>query len=345
MKETELQPKKEYLEITQCRSCSSPELEEILALGEQNIVGFSERGEETVKVPLTLTLCGDCSLLQLKHSTNPDLLWGGDYWYRSGVNETMRGELKDIARITENIVNLEDGDIVVDIGANDGTLLASYTNPSIRRVGFDPAENIAPYFMKKLKKYDFQLFVDYFRKEPFIRHYGKKKAKIITAIAMFYDLEKPNEFLQDIKAILHPEGVFVIQQNYLKGMLEQNAFDNICHEHYEYYSLLSLEPLLERNGLEIFNVTENNINGGSFRTYIRHTGAWANKEDSVALMRAKEQAIGLNHKQTYEDFAERVKQNGRDLVEFLQREKAKGKEIYVYGASTEQRKEIQINGD
>jgi hypothetical protein len=153
---------------------------------------------------------------------------------------------------------------------------------------------------------------------------------------MFYDLDNPNKFLQDIKTCLHPEGVFVIQQNYLKGMLEQLAFDNICHEHMEYYSLLSLEPLLKRNGLEVFAVSTNNINGGSFRTYIRNIGSNVGGliNPNVAQMEQDELAFGLDKKETYLEFAERVKNNGQILKDFVDQENTKGRKIYIYGAST-----------
>lgn len=334
MIEREIMRSKEYTEITSCRSCSSDKLEEILSLGEQNIVGFSKDGEETVRVPLTLTLCGDCSFLQLKHTTNPDLLWGGDYWYRSGVNKTMKRELTDIAMFSETLTKPEDEDIVVDIGSNDGTLLAAYWNPSLLRVGFDPAKNMVPYFKETMKDFDTELFVDYFSKKPFEDKFGERKAKIITAISMFYDLDDPNSFLQDIKDILDPSGLFVIQQNYLGGMLEQNAFDNLCHEHLGYYSLMSLESLLERNGLEVFHVSQNDINGGSFRTYIRHQGSGGEIMPSVKRMRTVEKTMKLDKQKTYEKFARRVDQNGRRLLEFLREEKARGKKIYAYGAST-----------
>ncbi len=329
----------EYKAILKCRSCDSTNIEDILSLGEHKVVDFSEGDNKTPEVPLTLTLCNNCNLLQLRHTTRSDLLWGDDYGYQSGINETMRNELASITNKAEALVGLTNKDIVIDIGCNDGTLLKSYTKNPIR-VGFDPSKNVVKYtldYFQEMPVNRWSLFVDYFKKEPFLRHFENKKAKVITAIAMFYDLDKPNKFLQDIKACLHPEGVFVIQQNYLKGMLDQLAFDNICHEHLEYYSLISLEPLLEKNGLEVFDVSQNNINGGSFRTYIRHQGSriggkgesWA-----VSQMRKDEKATGLDKKETYQLFAEKINDNSQRLKEFIDLENKKGKKIYVYGAST-----------
>jgi len=329
----------EYRRITNCRSCDSPQLEEILSLGNQRIVSFTEDDKKPPKIPLNLVLCNDCHLLQLRHTTRPDLLWGNEYGYRSGVNETMRNELGDIVHKAEEIVNLTNKDIVIDVGCNDGTLLKAYTKDPIR-VGYDPSINVAKYtldYFQTMKADKYSLFVDYFRKEPYLRKYPENSAKVITNIAMFYDLDKPNEFLQDIKKCLHPEGVFVIQQNYLKGMLDQLAFDNVCHEHLEYYSLLSLEPLLEKNGLEIFDVSQNNINGGSFRTYIRHRGSEVGgKGESweTTKMRKDEKKAKLDKKETYLNFAEKINNNGQRLKEFIDSENKKGKKIYAYGAST-----------
>lgn len=324
-----------------CLACDS-KIEEILSLGNHNIVGFSKSGNPTIKVPLTLCLCERCSLVQLKHITNPDLLWGGDYWYRSGVNETMRTELRNIVEEAEGLVKLEPLDFVIDIGSNDGTLLKAYKDPRIVRVGFDPARNMVSYFKENLKGLISHLFVDYFHKEPFVKKFNQK-AKVITAISMFYDIEDPNTFLKDIKEILHPEGVFIIQQNYLGGMIALNAFDNIVHEHLCYYSLYSLNSLIERHDLEIFNVTTNNLNGGSFRTFIRHkTGL--GKNNNVYKMEMLEINQRLNKKTTFGSFARRVVKNKEKLLNFLNKEKERGKKIYVYGSSTRGNTLLQFCG-
>jgi SAM-dependent methyltransferase len=251
-------------------------------------------------------------------------MWGDNYGYRSGVNETMRAELKDITTQIEKIVRFQNDEVVLDIGCNDGTLLSSYTVPS-KKVGFDPSVNMAKY----AKEAGHEVVYDYFSKEK----YKYPMARAITAIAMFYDLEDPNKFLEDVKACLHPWGVFVIQQNYLVGMLEQLAFDNICHEHLEYYSLTSLIPLLESHGLELIDATTNNINGGSLRTYIRHKGAtvysaWG--QDRINKLLRKEKDMGLDNHKTYQSFADKVKTQGKQLREFVDTHK----NIYVYGAST-----------
>jgi hypothetical protein len=160
-----------------------------------------------------------------------------------------------------------------------------------------------------------------------------KKANIITAISCFYDMEEPNTFIEDIKKVMKDDGVFIIQQNYLVGMLQQCAFDNIVHEHLEYYSLLSLNNLLDRHGLEVFDLEERTLNGGSFRTYIAIKGK-RKITKAVIKMGQNENKLKLNNKKIYLDFAKKIKNNKQKVLEFLTNENKKGKLIYLYGAST-----------
>ena len=328
--------------ITVCRSCASSDLIKILSLGEQSLSDFVEKSsdENVVKYPLELVLCQNCNLLQMRHSVPPYKLYTERYGYRSGINQTMKTELSDITEQAEKIVSLKQDDIVVDIGCNDGTLLSCYKTPGLIRVGFDPVTTFAKYFRKTLanaKVGRYTLFSDFFSSTPFLKQFGKKRAKIVTAISMFYDLDEPNKFLEDVKEILHPDGLFIIQQNYLVGMLEQYAFDNIVHEHLEYYSLESLEYLLRRHDLEVFDVKQTDINGGSFRTFIRFKNSKVSSKDGfrrISEMRNLEKRFSLDRKQVYLDFARRVNEIRSSLKSFVKNEVKRGKKIYIYGAST-----------
>lgn len=335
--------------ISSCRVCGNKNLLPILSLGEQYVTNFVEStNEETPRIPLELALCpsnsGGCGLLQLKHTTPPEFLYGKHYWYRSGVNQTMKDELADVAGKIEAITDLKAGDAVLDIGCNDGTTLRSYKTRGLKLIGIDPATNMTPFSKEGTTK----IINDFFNHEAIKRELGEVKFKAITAIAMFYDLDNPNSFLADIVKCLDPEGVFIIQQNYLVGMLEQTAFDNICHEHLEYYSLLSLENLLKRHGLEVFDVEERAINGGSFRTYIRFAGSKTplsqGEESRVEAIRAKERQLGLDGRKIYEEFASRVKAIADKLYSFVKEEVGKGKNVYVYGASTRGNTTLQFSG-
>ena len=315
--------------IRKCRSCKSEKLVDILSLGEQYLADFRDDDEKPEKYPLALVLCEKCNLLQLKHTTPPSSLYTERYGYRSGINQTMREHLRGIANKAAGLALLSPGEIIIDIGCNDGTLLKAYDAERLIRIGFDPVEK----FAKDFEGTGIRFVNDYFNKEHYKRHHGPKKAKVITAISMFYDLDKPNIFVSDLAEILDDDGIIVIQQNYLVGMLLQHAFDNIVHEHLEYYSLFSLEKLLERHGLMVFDVEVNDLNGGSFRTYICHKDA-RKISDAVLQLRESETKLGLQNKHIYEEFANRIKTIKNSLYGFIEKEVKRGKKVYVYGAST-----------
>ncbi|MCX6702711.1 MAG: class I SAM-dependent methyltransferase [Candidatus Wolfebacteria bacterium] len=324
-----------------CRVCGSENLSSILSLGELHVSDFLDAADMDMaeKAPLELVLCeessGGCGLLQLKHTVPNETLYR-NYWYRSGMNKTMTDELVGIAKKVESLVDFKSGDFVLDIGANDGTLLRGYSVPGINKIGFEPAKNLDKWNLDGTTK----IIPEFFNHNDWQKEFGETKAKAITAIAMFYDLEEPNEFIADIVKSLHKDGVFIIQMSYLPLMLSQNAFDNICHEHLEYYSLLSLENLLRRHNLEVFDVELNDVNGGSFRIYIKHKdgGGGINvskkAERRLDYLRNRERELELNKRGIYDEFAERIYKIKDSVSNFIKGEVQKGKKIHVYGAST-----------
>ncbi len=327
--------------ITKCRVCASAPLVKILSLGKQYVSNFIDSKDaikDEEKYPLELVLCdtqkNGCGLLQLRHTVSPEKMYR-TYWYFSGMNKTMTDELGNVVKSAEGIVKLKKDDIVVDIGANDGTLLKSYKRKNIILTAYEPAKNLAPI----TKKTASVVFNDFFHAAPFIKKFGeKKKAKVVTAIAMFYDLDKPNDFVSDVGKILDKNGIFIIQMNYLVSMLRLNAFDNIGHEHLEYYSLMSLEHLLKQNGLEVFDVELNSINGGSFRIYIRHAkssigNAREGREARYKNLIKIEKNLGLGKQKVYQDFVKRIEGLKKEIVSLVKSEIKTGKKVYIYGAS------------
>lgn len=314
--------------LKKCRSCLSEKLIDILSLGEQYLSDFSKNNYKPEKSPLDLTLCRNCNLLQLKHTVSPILLYTERYGYKSGVNNTMKEELKKIAIATQRKINNHDKIVAIDIGANDGTLLCYYPK-SVFKIAFEPIKKLA----NECRKHADVVINDFFNFKSYRVKLKDKKADIITAISCFYDIDDPNKFIRDVNKILKEDGVFVIQQNYLVGMLMNNAFDNIVHEHLEYYSLLSLERLLSRHGLEIFHVEESAINGGSFITFISRK---KNKsiQESVFRWGEYEKALRLDQVKIYSDFAKRVNKNKKDLYNLIVNLVKKNKTIFAYGAST-----------
>lgn len=314
--------------IKKCRSCFSKKLIKVLSLGNQYLSDFSKDNYQPAKSPLNLVLCNNCNLVQLKDTVSPTLLYTERYGYKSGINNTMKEELKEIVHKAQRKLNGRQKFSVLDIGANDGTLLSFYPK-EVFKTAFEPIKK----FALECSKYADIVINDFFNYKSYADKLADKKIDVITAISCFYDIDNPNKFLRDIRKILKKDGIFIIQQNYLVGMLMNNAFDNIVHEHLEYYSLLSLENLLSRHGLEIFHVEESAINGGSFRTFISHKKVKSIQE-SVFRWREYEKALKLDEVKIYNDFAKRVKKNKKELHNLIKELTKKSKNIYVYGAST-----------
>lgn len=343
---------KNYTTIHRCRVCGSDKLTPILSLGDLHVSNFfktSDRNQGIV-APLELVLCnensGGCSLLQLKHTVSNEDMYR-NYWYRSGINKTMTDELNNIADKCGAIAQLKAGDYVIDIGANDGTLLRGYQNKEIKTIGYEPAINLQEFNKQGTTK----VFVDFFNHAAWTKEFGNSKAKVITAIGMFYDLDDPNTFVADIVKCLDDEGVFVIQMMYLPMALEKNAFDGICHEHLEYYSLSSLEYLLKRHNLEVFDVEKReHINEGSLRIFIRKQGQGKllnispGASERVESLRKMEAAMGLNDKPVYEALVQRILKAKEQVVTLIKQEVAKGKKVHGYAASTKGNTTLQFYG-
>ena len=334
-----------------CRVCDG-RFDPVLSLGEQYVSNFLlPEQPDGVKAPLELVLCKRCTLLQLRHTVPGDAMYQ-NYWYRSGTNQTMRNALADIANTSERLMNLRAGESVLDIGCNDGTLLASYETKSIFRIGFDPAANLAA----SSRKVADRVVSGFFAAEQFDRDPVLKtcRPKIVTSIAMFYDLEDPNQFVSDIKSVMHPDGVWVVQMSYLPLMLKQHDFGNICHEHLEYYSLESLEYLLKLHDFVVSDAQLNDVNGGSIRVFIQNRGPARTSlgdaayrrlaADRVSAMRAQEAKMGLGEPRTYLEFATWVERIKDDVSRFIGERVHSGKKVAVYGASTKGNVMLQYFG-
>ena len=326
---------------TTCRICGSSELAPVLSLGDQYIAGaFAEpSGEQPVsrRIPLELVRCDmtrdeqACGLIQLRHTVPGSILYHS-YWYRSGVNQTMTRNLHEIAARAAALVDLKPGDLVIDIGCNDGTLLDGYDVRDLLYLGFDPSD-VGRYAVEK----GYDVVRDFYSYEQLRRRYPDRKARVITSIAMFYDLEYPRKFVADVEQALAEDGVWVLELHYLATMLEMNQFDAIVHEHLEYYSLAVIERLLAEAGLGVARAELNDINGGSIRLFVRRAGHLpSDGEDANALqqIRVREFEMALDSPQPYARFAEATEKVGKELHEVCTRLVGEGKTIHVYGAST-----------
>ena len=324
-----------------CRICGSKNLTSILNLGDQYFANYSPKSNDVVpfeeKIPLELVRCDksidpkSCGLVQLRHTTPPNLMYDR-YFYRSGINQTMTNNLNEIAKQAISKIKLNPNDIVIDIGCNDGTLLQNYKELPIRSIGFDPAKNMVQFS----KQTGATIITEFFSAEEFIKNYGDEKAKIITSIAMFYDLENPNKFVGDISKILHPDGIWILELSYLPLMLSQNAFDTIVHEHLEYYHLDALEFVLSKFNLKVVDIQLNDINGGSFRVVVQHKEKSIDNKslEHITELREKEKNLSLHTNLQFDAFIKRINDEKDKLVTFIKNEVSRGKTVHCYGAST-----------
>lgn len=327
--------------IIECRSCYSNELVDVLDLGELRLSAFIDAGEDVPKYPLELVLCARCSLVQLRHTVPAEEMYR-NYWYRSGTNHSMTQELRDIARAATLALG-KDRFIALDIGCNDGTLLRAYDVARVHTIGFEPAKNLIQYAKKGVDV----VINDFFNAYAYGQQVGHK-ADIVTSIAMFYDLDDPNEFVHDVADVMADDGVWVIQMADLKSMLDRNMWDNICHEHLEYYSLIALENLLYRHGFYVADIEQNDVNGGSIRVFVRKLGNLSygppNSTSAVLDMRRAELEDKLDTAAPYAAFGERVRKLTTELVTLIKDEVALGKKVYAYGASTKGNTLLQYAG-
>tara|TARA_B100000686_G_scaffold284345_1_gene307842 strand:- start:1610 stop:2833 length:1224 start_codon:yes stop_codon:yes gene_type:complete len=319
--------------IKHCLLCKNKNIKEIFSLGNLFVSNFVKKKNvnKGIKAPLNLLYCNNCSLIQLSHIAPQEIMYKRFYWYRSGVTKTMHLGLKSIFKDSLKYIKMNTNDVVLDIGANDGTLLNYYRKKKFITIGCEPARNLQR-FLKKNCNF---IINDFWSKKNLSKILTKnnlKKPKIITAIGMFYDLEEPNVFIKDAADSLDENGIFIAQLMCLKTMIEKNDVGNICHEHIEFYSLKSIKYLFEKNGLEIFKIEENDINGGSYRIYCRRFRYGSIKlpnENVLKLMKG---------------FVNRVKKNRQLIVKFINKKINENKKIYLYGASTKGNTVLQYYG-
>jgi SAM-dependent methyltransferase len=334
--------------IERCRICGSDQLVDVVDMGAQYIASLFPVGPLPAELdqpfPLHVIRCsapGGCGLVQLEHAVAPSVLYD-HYGYRSGTNEMMRANLAGIAHQTESIVSLQPNDVVLDIGCNDGTLLQSYSTPGIDRIGMDPSDAI-----KAIEDPNITAVNDFFSRDSFESARPGRKARAVTSIAMFYDLNDPASFVRDVAAVLEDDGIWVLELSYLPAMLEANAFDTICHEHVEYYSLGAIEWLFRSEGFELLRVDVNDVNGGSFRLVVGREGSRPKNAGALAgieRLRRSEGALGLTTDVPYKHFRDACAAIKGELTRLILEIKDQGKRVYVYGASTKGNTLLQYCG-
>ena len=326
-----------YRRVERCRICGNTRLETVLDLGEQVLTGVFPRSpdESITRGPLRLVKCTEttggatCGLVQLEHSYDLGEMFGDNYGYRSGLNPSMVRHLHGKVDAIVASANLRDGDLVIDIGSNDGTTLSRYPS-NCRLVGIDPtAAKFQRYYPSHV-----EAIPDFFSAALVAQHFGDRKAKVVTSFSMFYDLEDPMRFMREIHAVLADDGRWVFEQSYLPTMLEMNSYDTVCHEHLEYYALRQIKWMADRIGFVVVDVGFNDVNGGSFSVTAMKTTSGARQSFAVDEALRGEIRLGLDTAAPLHEFARRVVESKRALRALVTDLRARGEPLHGLGAST-----------
>jgi NDP-4-keto-2,6-dideoxyhexose 3-C-methyltransferase len=318
-----------------CRICGNQNLVTVLDLGEQALTGVfpTHRDEKVTSGPLRLVKCvGDtfCGLLQLSHSYDLGEMYGDNYGYRSGLNASMMRHLKSKVVLISKMISLKESDIVLDIGSNDGTTLGFYPEIGLDLIGIDPTAAKFRQFYKP----NIRVVPDFFSASLFRREFHNRRARVVTSFSMFYDLERPLEFMQEVNSILADDGIWVFEQSYMPMMLDRNSYDTVCHEHLEYYGLRQIKWMTDRCGFKIVDVTFNDVNGGSFSVTVAKKESEFPEAANLIEILTKESEIGLDGLGPYLEFAQRVADSRTELVKFVKDAVDAGLRVAALGAST-----------
>jgi hypothetical protein len=318
-------------ELKACRICKSSTLIEIINLGIQPLSGVFPGPMDSASTsgPLRLLRCDACHLIQLGDTYSKDEMYGETYGYRSGLNETMISHLERVSKGLMRLLNLKSTDIVVDIGANDGTFLNFFAKSGIQAVGIDPTSS-------KYRQYfhsDIEIVESFFNAESYYS-LKKSKAKLVTSIAMFYDLENPIQLAKDVYSILDDDGFWFLEQSYAPWMRQSGAYDTICHEHLEYYSLADIKNIMDASGFVIVRVTTNNINGGSFGVLVKKAQNRQYTEVDPYINWLQHEESRSNNLEDWKMFSNLVELRKYSLKSLVEEIIIKGHRIAGLGAST-----------
>ena len=319
------------MKIKSCRNCKKSKFYDLFSLGKISFTGkFAKNKKINIKkTPLDLVMCRKCKLVQLNHNYDLNYLYGQDYGYRTGINRTMNVHVKNITKILEKKVKLKSGDAVLDIASNDGTLLNYYKKKYIT-FGIDP---LIKKYRQNYHSIDYKVSSFFSRRK--VENITSKKFKVITALAVFYDLENPNLFLSELEKILENEGVILIEFADRLSMIKFNMFDAICHEHLMYLSSKILFEMAKKNNLRVFDVKYNNINGGSTQYFIcKKNSKFKKNSKNINNALRKEKQFGIENPKTYKIFFNKIENIKRSLKKLVVSIKSKNQKIHGYGAST-----------
>ena len=317
--------------VTHCHVCSGNELESLLFLGfvppVNTMPAVGSVPDAEVRFPLELLRCPVCSLAQIGYEVDQQILFPHSYPYLSGTTRILRDNFRDLASEAKELLDLKAGEFVIDVGGNDGTLLAPFQEAGMNVLGIEPSQagDVAVGRGIPMVKAYFSSATA----ERVLAEHGK--ARLVTAANVFAHIGDVHDVVGGIKLLLGPKGVFVNELHYLLALLETVQYDTVYHEHLRYYALGSLQALFKRHDLEIFHVRRIPTHGGSIRVYAAPAGIYP-VQPSVAACLAEEDKFGLNDGAAFADFRQRVRQSKLDLMGLLAGLKRDGARIFGIGA-------------
>ena len=318
------------MRINKCRACKKNILKKLFSLGDMSFTGkFPRKDQKIKKKPITLVLCKHCELVQLGHNFDLKYLYGPDYGYRTGINKTMLNHVRNVVFYLSKKTKLKKEDFVLDIASNDGSLLNFYKK-NIKTFGIDPILNK---YKKNYKNINYKI-ADFFSARK-IKNITNQKFKIITALSVFYDAKDPEFFLKDVQKLLSRDGIFMLELADLHSILKYKMFDTICHEHLEYYSSKVIINLAKKNGLKVFDIKRNDINGGSKQFYMcLDSSKYLVNNKILKNELSEEKRYKLSDPKTFKNFFQEINLIKTKLLSMIKKIKKKGQSIHCYGAST-----------
>jgi NDP-4-keto-2,6-dideoxyhexose 3-C-methyltransferase len=315
-----------------CRLCKQSEYSEVLSLGRQPISSIFPNISEPdpLSSPLDLVKCDRCNFIQLRDTAPLSEMYGSTYGYHSALSPTMVTHLKAKVESLVAMTTLNDGDAVLDIGCNDGTLLNSYASyGNFKRYGVDPSsEKFSECFDG-----DISVVYDFFGGVTAQSAMEGKQFKVITSIAMFYDLDNPAKFVEEVSRLLDPEGIWALELSYWPLLLSQLTYDQICHEHVGYYGLSEIVEMIKPFGLRVVDIEFNDINGGSIYILVSHLSSrYLSNEHLISDTLRRE--ADCKSRKVLDRLKRRVIEHKTELTEYLKLLKEAKKSVFGYGAST-----------
>ena len=314
-----------------CRLCGATLEHTVVDLGVsplcESFLSRDQLNEAEVFYPLHVLVCTGCFLVQLGEYTSPESIFR-EYAYFSSYSSSWLAHCEDYAESIARRLNLDSGSLVIELGSNDGYLLQYFQRLGVPGLGIEPARNVAQVALDQ----GIPTVVDFFGQDLAQRLVSQGyRADLVCGANVMAQVPDLNDFVAGIKTILSAEGVCTIEMPHLQ-MLERNEFDTIYHEHYSYFSALSLRCLAERHGLQLFDIEELPTHGGSLRAYFAHQGSSHQVQPAVENLITQELDAGLTRLETYQNFAQNVKRTKRQLLGILGAVRSAGQSVVGYGA-------------